>query len=350
MYTAANPVPSYRVSEQSASFFAAASVVRKTGSYPFERAVAVLAQMGLLAGSLTVGILLTAVLSMYVHKAAGAIVFLVLCLGLAFGLMPYIDRRLWAMRAAFTYLATKQLVAGQAAPANNAADGAKRFLEEQFGNLGPVADAHNEVQRLVGKFFRTFDKLDELLPIDLEPLRKALGWLTDRVAPRIADLALSFAIARGDGNLDQASKDAITYVAQNPKPLLGTAIRAYFTEKFLGGTLAFVLMTLGFAVVGAIVNALAGDAAVSSGIPDEGAAVMGAFAAAFLGLLVGVPLGMLGSWFLRTAVLEPISLTMLLIRFHTCIQGQPINPSVRARVESAKSDLGEAGGMLSFLE
>ena len=165
-----------------------------------------------------------------------------------------------------------------------------------------------------------------------------------------ADLALSFATARGDGNLDQASKDAITYVAQNPKPLLGTAIRAYFTEKFLGGTLAFILMTLGFVVVGAIVNARAGDAAVSSGDPTEGAAVMGAFAAAFLGLLVGVPLGMLGSWFLRTAVLEPISLTMLLIRFHTCIQGQAISPSVRARVESAKGELGEPGGMLSFLE
>ena len=93
-----------------------------------------------------------------------------------------------------------------------------------------------------------------------------------------------------------------------------------------------------------------GDGRAHEAQPDEGAAVMGAFAAAFLGLLVGVPLGMLGSWFLRTAVLEPISLTMLLIRFHTCIQGQPINPSVRARVESAKSDLGEAGGMLSFLE
>ncbi|MBK7777813.1 MAG: hypothetical protein IPI43_27465 [Sandaracinaceae bacterium] len=283
MYTAANPVPSYRVSEQSASFFAAVSVVRKTGSYPFERAIAGARPDGLLAGSLTVGILLTAVLS-HVRAQGGRRDRLPGALpGPAFGLMPYIDRRLWAMRAAFTYLATKQLVAGQAAPASNAADSAKRFLEQQFGNLGPVADAHNEVQRLVGKFFRTFDK-----PSDLEPLRKALGWLTDRVAPRIADLALSFAIARGDGNLDQASKDAITYVAQNPKPLLGTAIRAYFTEKFLGGTLAFVLMTLGFAVVGAIVNALAGDAAVSSGIPDEGAAVMGAFAAAFLGLLVGV--------------------------------------------------------------
>ncbi|MCA9536251.1 MAG: hypothetical protein KC593_21345 [Myxococcales bacterium] len=345
-----SPVPNYRVSEQRATFFAAAALVRKTGSYPFERAMAVLAQMALLAGTLTVGILLTAVLTMYVHKGAGAVVFLALVLGIAFGLMPYIDRRLWAMRAALTYLATKQLMTGQDGPSANAADSAKQFLETQFGNLGPIADAHNEVQRLVSKFFREFDKVSELLPIDVEPLRKALAWLTDRVAPRIADLALSFAIGRGDGNLEQASKDAITYVAQNPKPLLGTAIRAHFTEKFLGGTVGFVFMTIGFVVVGALVNALAGDAATSSGIPDEGAAVVGAFAAGFLGLLVGVPLGMLVSWFLRTAVLEPISLTMLLIRFHTCIQGQPINPAMRARVESAKSDLGEAGGVLSFLD
>lgn len=343
-------VPNYRLSEQNATFFAAAGIVRKTGSYPVERAMAVLGQLALLGGTLTVGILLTAILGMYVHQAAAAIVFLVLVLGIALGLMPLIERRLWAMRAALTYLATKQLMTGQDGPGSGAADTAKGFLAQQFGDLGPVADAHNEVQRLVRKFFRTFDKLDELLPIDLDALRKALGWLTDRVAPRIADIALSFAIARGDGNLDQASKDAITYVAQNPKPILGTAIRAHFTEKFIGGTVGFILMAIGFTVVAAIVNALAGDAAASSGVPGEGAAVMGAFAAGFMGLLVGVPMGMLASWFLRTAVLEPISLTMLLIRFHTSIQGQAINPAVRARVDSAKNDLGEAGGMLSFLD
>ena len=90
-------VPNYRLSEQNATFFAAAGIVRKTGSYPLERAIAVLGQMALLGGTLTIGILLTAVLGMYVHKAAAAIVFLVLVLGIALGLMPLIERRLWAI-------------------------------------------------------------------------------------------------------------------------------------------------------------------------------------------------------------------------------------------------------------
>ncbi|MCA9575935.1 MAG: hypothetical protein H6726_20185 [Sandaracinaceae bacterium] len=339
-----------RVRETDASFTAAARIVRGTGSYPMERALAVVAQLGVLGGVLLGGIVLTALLTLYVHKAAGAVVFLLLCLGVAFLLMPAIDRRLWAMRAALTFLVTRQLLTGEAAPSERAAAAAQGFLRERFGDLGPVADAHNDVQRLVSKFFRSFDRLGEALPIDVEALRKALAWLIDRIAPRIADLALSFALARGAKDLTLASKDAVTYVAQNPKPLLGTAVRAYVMEKLIGGTVGFILMTLGFVVVGAIVRALTGDAVGASDIPAEGAAVVSAFAAVFAGLLIGAPLGALGSWFLRTALLEPIGLTMLLIRFHHCIEGQPVNAALRARIESVANDVGESGGLLGFLD
>ena len=110
-----------RVRETDASFTAAARIVRGTGSYPMERALAVVAQLGVLGGVLLGGIVLTALLTLYVHKAAGAVVFLLLCLGVAFLLMPAIDRRLWAMRAALTFLVTRQLLTGEAAPSERAA-------------------------------------------------------------------------------------------------------------------------------------------------------------------------------------------------------------------------------------
>lgn len=343
-------VPNYALSERDAGFFAAARVVRRTGSYSMERAVAVAIQAAALGGSLIVGIALTAVLSMYVHKAAGAIVFLALCLGIVFLLMPYIDKQLWAMRAAFAYLVTRALVWNESSPATNASEAGKKFLAEQFGELGPVADAHNDVLRMVRSFFKTFDKLDSMLPIDLGPVRNALTWAIDKVAPRIADLALSFAVARGDRDFGEASKDAVAYVAQNPKAILGGAVRAYFTERCIAGTIGFITMALGFSAVFFALHASVGAEATESGIPAEGAEVMGIFAAIFGGLLVGVPFGMFVSWFIRTAFLEPIALTMILIRFHSTIQGQPVDPATRQRLAGANTAMSESRGVMGFFD
>jgi hypothetical protein len=342
-------IPNYPLSEREATFFAAAGVVRKTGSYPMERALAVAGHAGMFAGALIVGIGLTVGAS-YIHKVAAGIVFLALCLGLVFGLLPYVEKRFWAMRAAFAYLVTEMLVRGKPSPTTNASGMAQDFLTQQFGDLGPIAEAHNQVQRIVSSFFKTFDKLDAMLPIDLGPVRKAMAWVTDKISPRIADLALSFAIARGDRDFTEASKDAVAYVAQNPKPIIGTAIRAYITEKVIGGTIGFIFMSIGFAAVFAIVNSMAGDAAATSGMPTEGAQTVGIFAAGFSALLVGIPVGALASWFIRTAFIEPIALTMLIIRFHATIQGQAVDPAMRARIQSASGELREARGVMSFLD
>lgn len=343
-------VPNYALSERDAGFFAASRVVRRTGSYTTERAIAVAGQAAMLGGALVVGIGLTAVLSMYVHKVAGAIVFLVLVLAIAFLLMPYIDKQLWASRAAFSYLVTKALVWNDGAPTGNASESAKNFLAQQFGDLGPVAAAHNDVLRMVRQFFKTFDKLDAMLPIDLGPVRNAFSWAIDKVAPRIADLAISFAVARGDRDFTEASKDAVAYVAQNPKEILGGAVRAYFTERAIGGTIAFVTSALFFAIVFFALNSSVGDAASTSGIPQEGAQVMGIFAAIFGGLFVGVPIGMFVSWFIRTAFIEPIALTMVIIRFHATIQGQPVDPATRQRIAGAKTAMSDSRGVMGFFD
>jgi len=343
-------VPNYALTERDAGFFAAARVVKRTGSYSTERAIAVAGQAAMLGGSLVVGIALTAILSMYVHKVAGGIVFLALCLGIVFVLMPYIDKQLWAMRAAFAYLVTKALIWNEASPATNASESAKKFLTEQFGDLGPVADAHNDVLRMVRKFFKTFDKLDSMLPIDLGPVRNALHWAIDRVAPRIADLALSYAVARGDRDFAESSKDAVAYVAQNPKEILGGAVRAYITERAIAGTIGFITMAIGFSAVFFTLNASVGDAAATSGVPAEGAQVMGIFAAIFGGLFVGVPFGMFVSWFIRTAFLEPIALTMIIIRFHATIQGQAVDPATRQRLAGANTAMSESKGLMGFFD
>jgi len=349
MSSPAAALPTSQLATREAGFSDAAALVRRTGSYSRERAMALLGLSGVLVGSLVATIVVTGALS-FVSKAAAGVVFLVALLAGVFLLMPYIDRKFFGMRAAFAFLITEVLVHGSTSTEGSPSERAKAFLTERFGDLGPVCDAHNDVRRIVVSFFKTFDKIDQLLPIDLGPVRSALAFLVDRISPRIADLAISFAVARGDRDFAEASKDAIAYVAQNPKPLLGTAIRAYITERFLGGLIGFVTMGGMFTLVFVIVNAAAGDAAATSGIPAEGATTVGIFAAGFSALLVGVPIGALVSWFVRTAWLEPITLTMIVVRFHATIAGQAVDPSMRARIASAAGNLGSANKLAGMFD
>lgn len=342
-------VPSYPLAEREATFSAAVRVVRRTGSYPRDRALAVLGHTGLVAGALVAGIALTAGLSL-VSRAAAGVVFLLVCLGLALGLMPLIERRFFAMRCALAFLVTEVLLQRGAVPASGTTDAATGFLAQRFGELaGPVYDAHIDVRRRAQRLLRTVDGLGDLLPIDVGPLRSLAGWLVDRVAPRVADLALSHAVARG-GDYATAADDAVTYVAQNARPLLGTATRAWLIERALGWLAGAVALVVAGGATFAAVGALTARAAAGAEVPAEGAQALGIVAALFAATLVGGAFSALASWFVRLAFIEPVCLAMLLIRFHATIQGQPVDAALRARLDDAHHAMGATNHLADLLE
>src|SRR5262249_48966901 len=118
-----------------------------------------------------------------------------------------------------------------------------------------------------------------------------------------------------------------------------TAIRSYLTEQTVGGVVGFIFMAISGSIVFALVYKTSGHMAAHSGIPTEGVKTIGIFAAIFSSLLVGLPIGALAAWFLRTAYLEPMGLTMLLARFHRTIEGQRPDPAMKTRIENATSNL-----------
>ena len=63
-----------------------------------------------------------------------------------------------------------------------------------------------------------------------------------------------------------------------------------------------------------------------------------------------MPIGALVSWFVRTAWLEPITLTMIVVRFHATIAGQAVDPSMRARIASAAGNLGSANKLAGMFD
>ncbi len=343
-------VPNYPIAEREATFFAARRLVQQTGTYPRERASAVIGLTGLVGGALVAGIALTAALS-FVSRAAAGVVFLAVCLGIALGLMPVIERRFFAMRCAFAFLVTEALLRRSQIPQQNTGEVAKQFLTQRFGDLaGPVYDAHMEVRRRVGMFFRTFDRVSDLLPIDVGPVRSVLGFIVDRIAPHIADLALSFAITRGDADYASAADDAVAYVAQNARAMISTATRAWITERALGWLVGLVTLAVSGGATFAIVASLATSAANSANVPTEGAQTIGLVAAAFAAVLIGGSFAALASWFVRLAFIEPACLTMLIVRFHATIQGQTVDPSVRAKLHESPRAMGAANRLASLFE
>ena len=78
-------------------------------------------------------------------------------------------------------------------------------------------------------------------------------------------------------------------------------------KRFTKYTYGVALMQAPFFLAGHGVAKLTGQPADGYSAPYIRAVQLAALLYGFLGLLVGVPLGMLVSWFLRTAVLEPIS-------------------------------------------
>ena len=83
------------LTENDATFAAGMRLVRKTGTYPKDRVLAVAGYAGATAGVLIVTIVLTALLSS-VSKLAASVVFLVGVVGVFLGLSFYVDRKLFA--------------------------------------------------------------------------------------------------------------------------------------------------------------------------------------------------------------------------------------------------------------
>ncbi len=334
-----------------AGFLASRRIVKQTGTYPRERAIAVAGLAGAIGGALFLVIVITGVLATLVSTAAAGVVFLVAVIALAFVGMPYVERRFFAMRCAFAFLATEVLMGrGANVPTSNTSSAATAFLEQHYGDLKAIYETHRGVQNLVRSFFRTFDRLDSILPIDLKPVRDAVNWIVQRVSPRVADLAISHAFARGQRDFAEAGKDTVALIAQNPKPLLGMAVRAHLTERVLGGVIGGLTFVVSFASVFFLAGAIATSAASGTDVPTEGAQALGAFTAVFAAFFVGAPIAWLVSWFVRTAWLEPVTLTMILVRFNAVTHGQAVDPAMRARLDAAGGDLRKANRMLGMFD
>lgn len=195
----------------------------------------------------------------------------------------------------------------------------RRVVIARFGLVTALFGLNALVSGIIQSFHRTLDWIGELLPIPGLSAVASLLAMVMRAATRYLDkVILSYILARGDEESWGGAREGLIYYCQNAKPILQTSIWIVILERCLSFCLWLVLLI----PAGAIVVLLPASV-------REAGAVMTLLVAA---LLAGT---------IRASFLKPLFLIMIMVRFHTVIEGQAINEDWNGRLASISGKFGE---------
>ena len=188
----------------------------------------------------------------------------------------------------------------------------KRVVTERFGQVNALYGLNMLVRGILAAFHRTLDWLAEMLPVPgLESLSTLVN-IVLRSATRYLDkVILSYSLARNDQDPWRSAREGIVYYCQNAKPILKTSVWIVILERLL----SFLLWLALLAPAAAITVLLPASVRESGGI-------------------VTVIIAILLAATLRAAFIKPLFLIMMMVRFHTLIENQPINEEWDARLAS----------------
>lgn len=188
----------------------------------------------------------------------------------------------------------------------------RRVVTERFGEVTLLYGLNLTVRGILASFHRTLDWIATELPIPgLESLASLINVVL-RAATRYLDkVILSYNLARNDGDPWRSAREGIIYYAQNARPILKTALWIVVLERTLTILLWLLLLT-----PAALITLM-----LPSSVREAGAIVTIIIAA----LLAAT---------LRAAFIKPLFLIMMMVRFHTAIENQPINEAWDERLNS----------------
>jgi hypothetical protein len=179
----------------------------------------------------------------------------------------------------------------------------RRVVMSRFGEVTALFGFSALVRGILGAFHATLDSLGEWLPIPgLSTVAGVIDMIAKAATRYLDKVILSYALARDDGDAWQVAQDGIVYYCQNAGAILKTSIWMVILERVI----SLLLFLLLFIVAGMAVVAL------PAVVREAGAAVTLSIA-----LLLTIAI--------RAAIVKPLFLISMLVRFHALIEGQPIN-------------------------
>ena len=186
----------------------------------------------------------------------------------------------------------------------------KEVVKHRFGQVNTLFALDLLIAGVVKAFNRTLDSIAGLIPIPgLDSIVGILKVIVRSATSYIDETIFSYNLARGDENPWRSSQDGLLYYSQNAQEILKTAVMVVILDKVL--------------TVVAWIACLLPALLVATVIPQLGVGVV--FVAALF------------AWNIRAALLEPLFLIMVMIKFHACVENQEINLEWDARLSSVSS-------------
>ncbi len=179
----------------------------------------------------------------------------------------------------------------------------KRVVTERFGQMNAMFALDLLVHGVVRAFNRTLDWIASLLPVPgLDGVTGVINAIVFAAATYIDETILSYALARGDTNVFRSSRDGLVYYAQNSKEVLKTGVWIVVLDKVSSVATWLAMLVPAIALTWMLPASIQG--------------VGGFFTLLVAGLF---------AWNLRAAFLEPLFLTMVMVKFHVTARDQVIN-------------------------
>jgi hypothetical protein len=191
----------------------------------------------------------------------------------------------------------------------------KRIVTERFGQVNVMFGLGLLIDGIVSAFNRTLSWVAELLPIPgLGSLMRVVNSVTRASTTYVDEAIFSYDLARGDDNAYRSAKDGLIYYAQNAREILKTGVWAVVIDRVLSTVIWSVMLV----------------PAIGLSYLLPGAASLAAIVIALL--LAGC---------VRSAVLRPLLLTLVLVKYHSLVRGQAIDPVMDQRLSVASTKFGE---------
>jgi hypothetical protein len=243
-------------------------------------------------------------LSGLIHPLAGFIWLFAGCVMYGYLWRTLVRYFLYMLKAGHIAVLTELITRGQVGEQGEGMFAyGKRVVTERFGQMNAMFALDLLVHGVVRAFNRTLDWIASLLPIPgLRDIVGIVNAIVYSATTFIDETILSYSLARGDADVFRASRDGLIYYAQNSQEVLKTGIWIVVLDK-LATFVAWIVMLVPTLLIGWVLPASL-----------KGTGIM--FTLVMSGLF---------TWNLRAAFLEPLFLTMIMIKFHVSVHGQAIN-------------------------
>jgi hypothetical protein len=223
---------------------------------------------------------------------------------------------LYLVKAAHIAVLTELITTGRI---NNGNEGmfhyGRRIVTDRFGEVNVMFGLDLLIDGVVSAFNRTLSFVANLLPIPgLDSLMGVVRLVLRASTTYIDETIFSYNIARGDENAYRSSKDGLIYYAQNSKEILKTGLWVVVVERVLSWLIWLVMLAPAFTIAASMPGAVSLAALLSTFL----------FAAN-----------------LRSAVIHPLLLTMVLVKYHALVRGQGIELVWEQRLDVATTRFSE---------